>query len=63
MEINREILEKVFDTAINSMNFASGFLDHDEVAALRNVAMLLQVNPDIATPRNFQPWKYDHPDK
>lgn len=44
----------VFDTAVNSMDFGSGFLDHEEVEALRAFAVLLGVDPMVATPDNFR---------
>lgn len=44
---------KVFDTAINSMDFGSGFLDNDEVEALRKFAVRIGINPMHATPSNF----------
>jgi hypothetical protein len=43
----------VFDVAVHSMNFGSGFLDDEEVEALRAAAVLLGVSPDEATPRQF----------
>ena len=53
MNVRRETLEMVFDTAVNSMDFGSGFLDNEEVEALREVAVLLGVDPMVATPLNF----------
>ena len=44
----------LFDTAVGSMDFGSGFLDDEEVAALREAAVLLGADPDEATPRNFR---------
>ena len=43
----------VFDIAIGSMNFGSGFLDHEEVEHLRKAAVILGVDPELATPDNF----------
>ena len=51
--IDREVLQKTFDTAVNSMDFGSGFLDDDEVTALRACAEVLGVDPMVATPQNF----------
>lgn len=45
-----ETLKVLFDTAVNSMDFTSGFLDHEEVAHLRKVAVLLGLDPKVATP-------------
>jgi hypothetical protein len=64
-----ETLQKVFDAAIGSMDFTSGFLDDDEVSALREVGELLGVDPLVATPDNFkckyagkhEPWSDDYP--
>ncbi len=48
-----EDLQVMFDVAVESLDFASGFLDNDEVLALRRVAVLLGVDPMKATPHNF----------
>jgi hypothetical protein len=48
-----EDLQTVFDTAVGSLDFSSGFLDNDEVLALRRVAVVLGVDPMKATPHNF----------
>jgi hypothetical protein len=47
-------LQALFDTAINSMDFGSGFLDHEEVVILRRFATLLDVEKMTATPDNFR---------
>jgi len=52
-EIDDRLLRIVFDVAVHSMDFGSGFLDDEEVAALREVAVVLGVDPAVATPRNF----------
>lgn len=67
--IERETLQMVFDTAVNSLDFGSGFLDDEDVAGLRAAAVLLGVDPDVATPLNFKckyngkhkPWGNDSP--
>jgi hypothetical protein len=51
--VDRELVQVVFDTAINSMDFGSGFLDQAEVEALRGLAVVLGVDPATATPRQF----------
>lgn len=43
----------VLDVATMSMNFASGFLDEEQVEALRKVASQLGMDPLLATPHNF----------
>lgn len=53
LAIEKDVLQKVFDAAVYSMDFSSGFLDNDEVEALRKCAVVLGVDPRIATPRNF----------
>jgi hypothetical protein len=53
IKVEREVLQCVFDTAVSSLDFGSGFLDHKEVNALRTIAKLLGVDPEKATPYNF----------
>ncbi len=57
-----EELQVVFDIAVNSMDFGSGFLDNDEVAILRSIATRLGVDPNVGTPSNHQA-SYPHPYK
>jgi len=54
VEVPLDDLQKLFDTAVNSMDFGSGFLDHDEVLTLRMFARILDVEPMTATPDNFR---------
>jgi len=58
--VPREDLQILFDTAVGSMDFGSGFLDHEEVDCLRRIAVLLGVDPQDATPKEFQS-SYPHP--
>lgn len=51
--VPKELLQITFDSAVHSMDFGSGFLDDEEVVALRAVAELLGVDPKHATPSNF----------
>jgi hypothetical protein len=53
LTIEKRILQIVFDTAVHSLDFGSGFLDDEEVAALREIAVILSVDPAKATPSNF----------
>ncbi len=53
-EIDDELLRALFDVAVSSMDFGSGFLDDEEVAGLRQAAAVLGVDPAEATPRNFR---------
>lgn len=48
--VPREMLQALLDVAVNSMDFGSGFLDDEEVDALRAVAVLLGVDPMDVTP-------------
>lgn len=52
-EVPAEDLKVLFDALVSSMDFGSGFLDTEEVNALRNVAVLLGVDPTDATPSEF----------
>ena len=54
ISIDRELLQHVFDIAVHSMDFGSGFLDDEEVSALREIADLLDVDPDAATLSNYK---------
>jgi hypothetical protein len=51
----QELTEIVFDIAIRSLDFNSGFLEDDEVEALRELAVLLGVDPWEATPSQWRP--------
>lgn len=52
--IDDRLLRVLFDVATGSMDFGSGFLDDEEVAALREVAVLIGADPDDATPEKFR---------
>jgi hypothetical protein len=54
MEVPKEVVQILFDTAVGSMDFGSGFLDDEEVYALRQTAELLGVDPMVATPTNYR---------
>lgn len=54
IEVDDEVLRALFDVAVSSMNFSSGFLDDEEVGCLRQVAVILGVDPMVATPDNFR---------
>lgn len=51
--IPTEDLKALFDIAVGSLNFTSGFLDSDEVAVLRKVAGIIGVDPMVGTPKEF----------
>lgn len=63
IEVEKEDLEKVFDTATSSLNFGSGWLDHDEVISLRRIARLLGADVKDATPINFRNYIFDEDPK
>lgn len=44
----------LFDALVHSMDFGSGFLDTEEVEALRGMAVALGVDPSEATPHEFK---------
>lgn len=44
----------LFDALANSMDFGSGFLDTEEVEALRGLAVAIGVDPATGTPLEFQ---------
>jgi hypothetical protein len=50
----KEHWKVVFDIATNSLDFGSGFLDDEEVEALRAAAVDLGVDPMEATPHDFK---------
>ncbi len=52
--VPRAALQVLFDTAVSSMDFGSGFWDTENTAAAREVAVLLGVNPVLATPANHR---------
>jgi hypothetical protein len=47
-------LRALFDIAVSSMDFGSGFLDDEDVAVLRQTAVILGVDPMTATPQKFR---------
>lgn len=66
--VPKPVLQVVFDTAVQSMDFGSGMLDKEEVDALRACAVLLGVDPRLATPVNVvcqyerqHEWRYRDP--
>jgi hypothetical protein len=53
-EIDDQVLRALFDVAVSSMDFGSGFLDDEEVVSLRRAAEIIGVDPMAATPDNFK---------
>ncbi len=52
--VPEDIAKAVFDVAVGSMDFGSGFLDNEEVDALRAFARLIGIDPINATPSSFR---------
>lgn len=52
ISVPKSVLQAVLDSAVGSMDYGSGFLDEEEVSALRDVAVLLGVDPWTVTPSN-----------
>jgi len=55
-----EHAQRVFDALVNSMDFGSGFLETDDVTALRALAVAIGVDPNKGTPSEFAA-QYPHP--
>ncbi len=53
VSLERQLLQDLFDVATSSLDFGSGFLDDDQVRSLREVAVVLGVDPLVATPANY----------
>jgi hypothetical protein len=52
-EVPDSVLRILFDALVNSMDFGSGFLDSEDVEALRAVAVMIGVDPMDGTPSDF----------
>lgn len=48
-----EDAQAVFDALVSGLDFGSGFLDSEDVVALRNLAKAIGVDPMLATPKDF----------
>lgn len=53
IEVRKGDLRAVLDVATMSMDFGSGFLDNEQVEALRKMAGIIGIDPMLATPTNF----------
>lgn len=58
--LSKDSAQRVFDALAGSMDFGSGFLESDDVLALRELAQVIGVDPSIGTPNEF---KKDFPHK
>lgn len=54
MEIDKRLVQILFDLVAGSMDFGSGHLVDEDVEAMREVAVLIGVDPLKGTPENFQ---------
>lgn len=59
IKLPREAAQCVFDALCNSMDFGSGFLDTEDVDALRTLAEAIGVDPAVGTPDSFKS-QYPH---
>jgi hypothetical protein len=50
VKIEVEKLKMLFDLIVQSMDFGSGFLDHEDVTLLREIAVIIGVDPMEGTP-------------
>lgn len=57
--IPKEPAQRLFDALTGSMDYGSGFLESDDVQALRELAVAIGVDPRTATPDEFK-GKYPH---
>ena len=53
VSVRKGDLRAVLDVATQSMDFGSGFLDNEQVKALRKAAEILGIDQLIVTPANF----------
>src|SRR4051812_40075222 len=53
IQIRKGDVRAVLDVATMSMDFRSGFLDNEQVEALRKAATILGIDPIVVTPSNF----------
>lgn len=53
LTLDKEDLQAIFDLAVEGEGMMSGWWGQEEVDAARKIAVVLGVNPMIATPREF----------
>lgn len=53
IEIELEDLRALFDVIHGTMDFGSGFFDTDDVDLFRRIALMIGVDPKVATPDTF----------
>lgn len=54
LTVQRWALAALFDLCVGSMDFGSGFLDKEDVVALRAVAVVLGVDPMTGVPSDYK---------
>ncbi|HET6481233.1 MAG TPA: hypothetical protein VFG35_14515 [Actinoplanes sp.] len=54
ISVPREALRALFDVAVGSLDFGSGFWDQEDVDAAREIAVRLDVCPTLATPTDMR---------
>lgn len=54
IEVDKELLQAIFDLAVNSLDFGSGFWDDEDVKWGRRAAEVLGVDPMVATPMTYR---------
>ena len=52
--VKKESLQILFDVAVNSLDFGSGFWEQDDIDAARYIAEKLDICPMLATPGNMR---------
>lgn len=62
MEVPAELLRNLFDLAVGSMDFGSGFFSTEDTHTTRTVAVMLGLDPMVGTPINHAK-DYAHPFK
>lgn len=62
IKLNKEHAQRIFDALASSMDFGSGFLETEDVEALRALAVAIGVDPNKGTPDEFKA-QYPHPFK
>lgn len=52
--VRREALQAILDLAVGSMDFGSGYWDHEDIVAAREIATTLGVDPLDVTPSDYR---------
>lgn len=54
IEIDKEMLRALFDLVVGGMEFGSDFFDSEQTELLRGFAILLGIDPIVATPESHK---------